>query len=196
MKISRAQLEYEGRRTLKWIQQQGVIFYLGKPERERAKLYLRGMSRVFPELVEQLRSIYLYRQSEQSNTYSAYDGILWKNVTLDGRGTLCAIGLSVEAVAQGPQYLQWLFIHELCHILAPCAPGTHSAEFHTAYQKLLQRYDKATGSCLGAGREISAADQRAVEHMRKSAPPPPSPFAQIPVTVPHHGKMWRIRHRR
>lgn len=193
MKISRERLEYEGQRTLRWIQRQGVIFYSGKPEREAAKRYLRGMSRVFPELVGLLRAVYLYRQSEQAN--SAYDGVLWKNVTTDGRGTLYAVGLSVEAVAQGPQYLQRLFIHELSHILAPCAPGTHSTEFYTTYQKLLHQYDEATGSCLEAGREISAADQEAVKHMRENGPPPPAPSTKIPVTVPHQGKAWRDKHR-
>ena len=194
MKISRERLEYEGRRTLRWIQRQGVVFYLGKSERETAKRYLRGMSRIFPELVGRLRAVYLYRQSKQAN--SGYDGVLWKNVTTDGRGTLYAVGLSVEAVEQGPQYLQRLFIHELAHIIAPSAPGTHSAEFHVAYQKLLHQYDQVTGSCLEAGREISAADQEAVAHMRENGPPPPSPYAKIPVTKPHRGKAWRDAHRR
>lgn len=181
MKISRERLEYEGQRTLRWIQRQGVVFYPEKPERETAKRYLRGMSKIFPELVGQLRAIYLYRMSEQGN--KTYDGILWKNVTTDGRGTLYAIGISLEAISHGPQYLQRLFVHELAHILAPCAPGTHSTEFHVTYQKLLHQYDEATGSCLEAGREISAADRAAVEHMRENGPPPPAPSTKIPVTV-------------
>lgn len=93
-------------------------------------------------------------------------------------------------------YLQRLFIHELTHIIVPCKPEMHSAEFHTAYQKLLHQYDKATGSCLEAGREISAADRAAVEHMRKNGPPPPAPSTKIPVTMPHQGKAWRDKHRR
>lgn len=100
-------------------QRQGVVFYLG-PEREAAKRYLRVMSRVFPELVGQLRAVYLYRQSEQVN--SAYDGILWKNVTTDGRGALYAVGLSVEAVEQGPQYLQRLFLTRTCPYHRPMQP--------------------------------------------------------------------------
>lgn len=122
MKISRERREYEGRRTLRWIQRQGVVFYLGKPERAAAKRYLRGMSMVFPKLVGQLRAVYLYRQSEQDN--SAYDGVLWKNVTMDGLGTLYAVGLSVEAIGRGEMYIQRLFIHELTHIIVPCEPGT------------------------------------------------------------------------
>nr|CRY98062.1 hypothetical protein [uncultured prokaryote] len=182
-----------GQQILRWIRRQGVVFYVGRKERQTAKGYLQEMPRVFPALVDELSAIYLYRQSEQVD--SRFDGILWKDVTTNA-GVLYAVGLSVEAVAQGPQYLQRLFVHELAHILAPCAPGTHSTEFHVTYQKLLNQYDEATGSCLEAGREISAADRAAVEHMRENGPPPPSPSAKIPVTVPHQGKAWRDKHRR
>lgn len=182
-----------GQQILRWIRRQGVVFYVGRKERQTARGYLREMPRVFPELVDKLSAIYLYRQSEQVD--SRFDGMLWKDVTTNA-GVLYAVGLSVEAITQGPQYLQRLFVHELAHIPVPCAPGTHSAEFHTAYQKLLHQYDESTGSCLEARREISAADQEAVEHMRKNGPPPPSPSAKIPVTVPHHGKAWRDKHRR
>lgn len=155
-----------------------MFFYAGRKERQTAKGYLREMTRVFPELVDKLSAIYLYRQFEQVD--NRFDGILWKDVTTNA-GVLYAVGLSVEAVAHGPQYLQRLFIHELAHILAPCAPGTHSAEFHTAYHKLLRKYDEVTGSCLEAGREISAADRAAVEHMRENGPPP-QPSMKAPIT--------------
>lgn len=110
-------------------------------------------------------------------------------------GTLYAVGLSVEAVGRGEMYLQRLFIHELTHIIVPCKPGMHSTEFYKEHKKLLRRYDTLTGSCLEVGREISAADQEAVEHMRKNGPASPSPYKKIPVTKPHHGKAWRAAHR-
>lgn len=181
-----------GQQILRWIRRQGVVFYVGKKERQTAKAALLDMPRVFPELVGELSAIYLYRQREQVN--SAFDGILWKDVTTNA-GTLYAVGLSVEAVGRGEMYLQRLFIHELTHIIVPCKPGMHSTEFYTEYKKLLRRYDTLAGSCLEAGREISAADQEAVEHMRKNGPPPPSPNKKIPVTKPHHGKAWRAAHR-
>lgn len=68
-----------------------MVFYYGKPERETAKWYLRKMPRVFPELVGKLSAIYLYRQREQAN--SAFDGVLWKDVTLNGNGVLYAMPL-------------------------------------------------------------------------------------------------------
>lgn len=181
-----------GRQILRWIRRQGVVFYAGKKERQTVKRYLREMPGVFPELVGDLSAVYLYRQSEQAN--SAFDGILWRDVTANA-GVLYAVGLSVEAVGRGEMYLQRLFIHELAHIIVPCKPGMHSAEFHTEYKKLLRRYDTLTGSCLEAGREISATDQEAVEHMRKCGPPPSSPNKKIPVTKPHHGKAWRTPQR-
>ena len=167
-----------GQQILRWIRRQGVVFYVGRKERQTAKRYLREVPRVFPGLVDKLSAIYLYRQSEQVD--SQFDGILWKDVTTNA-GVLYAVGLSTEAVGRGEMYLQRLFIHELTHIIVPCKPEMHSAEFHTAYQKLLHQYDKATGSCLEAGREISAADRAAVEHMRKNGPPP-QPSMKIPIT--------------
>lgn len=170
-----------------------MAFYYGKPDREIAKGYLREMPRVFPELVGKLSVIYLYRQREQVN--SAFDGVLWKDVTLNGNGVLYAIGLSVEAIGRGEMYLQRLFIHELTHIIVPCMPGTHSTEFHVTYQKLLHKYDGATGSCLEAGREISAADRAAVEHMHKNGPPP-RPSMKIPVTsIPARHSRHQPKHK-
>lgn len=136
-----------GQQILRWIRRQGVVFYVGKRERAAAKAALRDMPKVFPKLVGQLCAIYIYRQKEQVS--SAYDGILWKDVTTNA-GVLYAVGLSTEAIAQGPEYLQGLFVHELAHIIVPCKPGTHSAEFYVACQKLLHRYDMLTGSCLKA----------------------------------------------
>ncbi len=133
----------QGQQILRWIRRQGVVFYFGKPERATAKGYLREMPRVFPELVGKLSAIYLYRQREQAN--SAFDGVLWKDVTLNGNGVLYAVGLSVEAIGRGEAYLQRLFIHEITHIIVPCKVGTHSTEFHTVCQKLLHRYEALPG---------------------------------------------------
>lgn len=141
-----------GLQILRWIRRQGVVFYFGKRERETAKTALRDMPKVFPELVGKLSAIFLYRQSEQ--TKSTVDGVLWKDVTTNA-GTLYAIGVSVEAIDRGEIYLQRLFIHELTHIIVTCKPGTHSAEFYVVFQKLLQRYDTLTGSCLGTGQEAA-----------------------------------------
>ncbi len=142
-------LEYRGLRVLRWIEQQGVVFYPGKLERETAKRYLRDMPGVFPELVGALSAIYLYRQSEQATErLRKCDGIIWKDVTTDGNGTLYAVGISLEAVEQGKTYTQFLFIHELAHILAPCASDEHGPQFRREMARLLDRFNRATGSTL------------------------------------------------
>lgn len=179
-----------GQQILRWIGRQGAVFYYGKPERETAKSYLRGMSKVFPEEIAKLNAIYLYRMADQPDSLNKYDGICWVDVTLNGRGTLYAIGISLEALAEGPEYTQFLFIHELTHIVVPCAHGEHSAEFHVACQRLLKKYDEQTGSCLSARRKISEEDQAKREHMQKSintgkgVPKPPLISPSTPVTSP------------
>ncbi len=145
----RTVLEYRGLRVLRWIEQQGVVFYPGKREREIAKRYLRDLPVVFPELVGLLSAIYLYRQSEQATErLRKCDGIIWKDVTTDGNGTLYAVGLSVEAVEKGEAYVQFLFLHELAHIPAPCAPDEHGPQFRREMARLLDRFNRATGSTL------------------------------------------------
>lgn len=92
----RAVLEYRGLRVLRWVERQGAVFYPGKLERETAKRYLRDMPVVFPELVGKLSAIYLYRQDEQvTERLRKSDAIIWKDVTLDGFGTLYAVGISL-----------------------------------------------------------------------------------------------------
>lgn len=139
----RERRKHMGVRVLRWIESQGVVFYYGKPEREKAKEYMRAMPAVFPELVGMLSAVYLYRQSEQAD--GSMDGILWRDVTRDGNGVLYAVGLSVEAVERGKEYTQFLFIHELAHILAP---GEHEPPFQQIVAALLDRFNSETGSSL------------------------------------------------
>ena len=140
----RAVLEYRGLRVLQWIQQQGAVFYPGKLERETAKRYLRDMPVVFPELVGELSAIYLYRQGEQeTERLRKSDAIIWKDVTLDGFGTLYAIGVSLEAIERGKEYVQLLFLHELCHVRIS---GDHSTKFHRELDRMIDRFNQETGS--------------------------------------------------
>lgn len=203
----RERRKHMGVRVLQWIESQGVIFHYDRKARETAKAYLRDMPTVFPELVGMLSAIYLYRQSKQAD--GSMDGILWRDVTKDGSGILYAVGLSVEAVERGKEYTQFLFIHELAHILAP---GEHEQPFKQITAALLARFNSIMESALedepspvvrtssGSGRKVSKEDQEARKHMRKAikdgdCPPPSSSYKKIPVTVAHSGKAWRERHR-
>ena len=140
----RAVLEYRGLRVLRWIERRGAVFYPGTLERETAKRYLQDMPMVFPELVGKLSAIYLYRQDEQATErLRKCDGILWKDATLDGFGTLYAIGISLEAIELGKEYVQLLFLHELCHIRVS---GVHSLAFRQQLNRMIERFNQETGS--------------------------------------------------
>lgn len=130
----------QGQQILRWIQRRGMIFYPGRPERELAKRYLHAMPQVFPDLLSRLSAVYLYRQADQhAEEFQQCDGLLSVDVTTNA-GTLYAVGLSVEAVQAGPEYLTYLFIHELAHLQVPCDPGVHSGEFYEQFCALLERY--------------------------------------------------------
>lgn len=149
-----------------------------------------------------LALVYCYDQQQQPPRQSINDG--YSSVhqhTTDGR-RVSSVGVSIQALQRGPEYAVMVLIHELGHVTEPNAPE-HGRQFHECVDRMIERYNKTFGANvtndyfgLEAGRPISAVDQEAVEHMRENAPPPPSPFAKVPVTVPHHGKMWRDKHRR
>lgn len=129
---------------LRWIERQGAVFYPGKLERETAKRYLRDMPVVFPELVGELSAIYLYRQGEQeTERLRKSDAIIWKDVTLDGFGTLYAVGISLEAVERGSKYTKFVFLHGLCHIRVS---GVHSLAFRQQLNRMIERFNQETGS--------------------------------------------------
>lgn len=99
---------------------------------------------VFPELVGELSAIYLYRQDEQATErLRKSDAIIWKDVTLDGLGTLYAVGVSVGAIERGEEYTQFLFLHELAHI---DGDGEHTPEFHRQLDRMIELFNQRTGS--------------------------------------------------
>lgn len=63
--------------------------------------------------------------------------------TLDGFGTLYAVGISLEAIERGKEYTELLFLHELAHIFGG---GEHSTEFHRELDRMIERFNKETGS--------------------------------------------------
>ncbi len=91
----------------------------------------------------------MYEQDKQgTERLRRCDGIIWRDVTTDGNGTLYAVGLSVEAAEKGETYVQFLFLHELAHIPVPCAPDEHGPQFRREMARLLGRFKRATGSTL------------------------------------------------
>lgn len=148
------QLHADGRRVLRWIKRQGVVMCCDSTEQERAKEFLLPVFRVLEDTIRVLPlcAVYLYRQSDQPPTLRTTsgiliqdaDGITWIDATPD-RGRLYAVGLSAEALDRGREYFQFLFLHELAHVL--CG-GDHGAEFHKHLDMLIDRFNAATGSTV------------------------------------------------
>lgn len=148
------QLRADGMRVLRWIKRQGVLMCCDSTEHERAKEFLLPVFRILEDTIRvtPLCAVYLYRQSDQPPTLRAtsgtpmqdVDGIEWVDVTPD-RGRLHAIGLSAEALDRGREYFQFLFLHELAHVL--CG-GDHGPEFHACLDGFIARFNVATGASV------------------------------------------------
>lgn len=146
------QLRKDGRRVLRWIQREGVVMSWDPSAREKAARYLLPVFHAMEDVILSLPlvSVYLYRQADQppglrtdsGAPMSSVDGIQWTDATPD-RGKLYAIGVSVEAVDSGPDYLQFLFLHELTHIFSG---GEHSPKFHRQLDALIAKFNRQTGS--------------------------------------------------
>lgn len=135
-----------GKRVLECLaRQDNVIFCTDPSERAIAKQHLSRMPEIFPDYIAQLDAIYLYRQSEQSAPdWKRCDGMnTLKSNTAEGR-LFRAIGLSVEALHDSPEYFKSVFIHELAHI----AVHEHGKKFNQTVTAMRQIYQKRTGEPL------------------------------------------------
>lgn len=139
------ELIYRRDRVLRWIQSQGAVFYYDPDKHERLKSYLSKMPWVFPLFQLGVYALYVYRQEDQPVELKNCDAICWDDVTTDGIGTLHAIGISTTALDRGPEYTQFVFLHELTHVTHG---GEHTAEFHAALDELIDLYNRETGAVL------------------------------------------------
>lgn len=148
------QLRADGRRVLRWIVRQVVVMCCDPIERAKAVEFLLPVFQVLEDVIRPLPlvSVYLYRQADQPSSLRTtsgtpmrdVDGVEWGDVTRD-RGELHAIGLSVEALGRGPDYTQFLFLHELTHVFGG---GEHNTEFHQRLDRLIARFNQCTGGCV------------------------------------------------
>lgn len=146
------QLRKDSQRVLRWIQGTGVVVCWDLALRKTVAQYLLPVFQTLRETIQPLSlvCIYLYQQADQPPNLRTdggalmkdVDGIQWVDVTPD-RGKLYAVGLSVEALDKGKDYVQFLFLHELTHILSG---GEHSEEFHQCLDGLIERFNRHTGS--------------------------------------------------
>lgn len=92
-----------------------------------------------------LSLVYVYDQREQPESISPNDG--YSSVSerqTDGR-RVASIGISIQALHRGDEYAVMVLLHELAHILRSY-PVDHGQEFHQTLDKLIVRYNVATGA--------------------------------------------------
>ncbi len=148
------QLRADGRRTLRWIRQRGVIMCRDPVERVKASKFILPVFQALEDVIRPmpLVALYLYWQADQPSSLRTtggtpmrdVDGIEWVDATPD-RGNLHVIGLSVEALGRGPEYTQFLLLHELAHI---DGDGEHTPEFHRQLDRMIEQFNRRTGGHL------------------------------------------------
>lgn len=146
-----SQLRADGRRVLSWIRRQGVTMCADSAKKDQVAEYLLPVFQAMEDIIRPLPlvAVYLYRQEDQppglmttdGKPMREVDGISWKDVTTD-KGELYAIGLSLEAIGRGPEYLRFLFLHELAHIFGGV---DHSWRFHRQLDRLIAEFNQRTG---------------------------------------------------
>ena len=110
---------------------------------------LKDVFRILHEEIERtpLVLLFLYDMDEQpTKELRSCDGR--SNVTTTPEGKQYgAIGLSTQAIEEGTDYLQFLFIHELTHLMLP-AECDHDEDYHSVLNYLLDKFNKASGKQL------------------------------------------------
>jgi hypothetical protein len=110
---------------------------------------LKDVFRILHEEIDStpLELLFLYDMDEQpAEELRSCDGR--SNVTTTPEGEKYgAIGLSTQAIEAGTDYLQFLFIHELTHLMLP-EECDHNEDYHSVLNYLLDKFNKATGKQL------------------------------------------------
>lgn len=132
--------------AMQFVRGQGAILGSYPNARERLQYVIDELGRIFPEM-EQVAAFYLYEQSKQTAaTWASSDAICSIDADTPG-GPYCAIGVSLEGLAQGHAYAAFLVMHELAHWKTPDT-WEHSAQYHDTLNRLLDRFAKKTGIVL------------------------------------------------
>ena len=142
-------LQRDHERALRFVREQGITICLDPVEREFAKRTFAPITNVFlPDLLcSCLSLVYVYDQDAQPPEISKCDGrSSISERQSDGR-RVASIGISLQALHAGETYAILIFLHELCHCLYG-VPSEHGPEFHAYLDKLIARYNRATGAAV------------------------------------------------
>lgn len=133
-------------RLLNWIQKEGAVFCDDPIAKDRLAKAIVPVAMLFPDLVVKLATIYLYKMDEQGNAeLRASDGMSWKYCD-EKTGTVSyAVGISVEGLEFGDEYVQFLLLHELAHV---ATDADHTTAFHDQLNEMIQKFNTETGATI------------------------------------------------
>ena len=133
-------------RTIAWIQSQGAVFCDDPIAKDRLANAIVPVAMLFPDLVGQLTTVYLYKMDKQGNAeLRASDGMSWKYCDKKTGKVSYAIGISVEGLEFGVEYVQFLLLHELAHV---ATDSDHTTAFHDQLNKMIQKFNAETGATI------------------------------------------------
>ena len=134
------------KQTIAWIQRQGAVFCDDPIAKDRLAKAIVPVAMLFPDLVSQLATIYLYKMDEQrSAELRKSDGMSWRYCDEKTGNASFAIGISIEGLEAGAEYAQFLLLHELAHIVTE---ADHTTAFHDQLNEMIQKFNAETGATI------------------------------------------------
>lgn len=93
---------------------------------------------VFNNQMQNLKLVYLYSKREQPPPINDYYGVCFGT-----KSGIYAIGISLEAIAEGEKSATGVFLHELAHVIT--GNVGHTKEFYSKLQELTEHYNQKMG---------------------------------------------------
>ena len=145
----KALLQRDHERAIKFVQDQGVIICFDPAEWEFAKRTFAQITSIFlPDLLcSALSLVYVYDQDAQPPEISKCDGRSSVSERQSDGRRVASVGISLQALHYREDYAILILLHELTHILSGF-PSEHGPEFHAYLDKLIARYNAATGATV------------------------------------------------
>ena len=145
----KALLQRDHERALKFVQDQGIIICFDPAEREFAKRTFAPITNVFlPDLLcSALSLVYVYDMDKQPPAVKKCDGYSSVSERQSDGQRVASVGISLQALHAGEDYAVLVFLHELTHILSGF-PSEHGTGFHAFLDRLIERYNRATGAAV------------------------------------------------
>lgn len=127
-------------RYIKSLRKKGVI-PVEDPELKHNVLLEQIISNcfaVFNNQMQNLKLVYLYSKQEHPPPINNYYGVCFGT-----ESGIYAIGISLEAIAEGEKSATGVFLHELAHVIT--GNNGHTKEFYLKLHELTEQYNRKMG---------------------------------------------------